>query len=415
MTIQDSLPEFCFGLWPQCPPDAPVAWGARGITDRGVGFSLLGDRQTWGGNKALIKPMSRLINKGPLERAIEEARRLRDGWSPIKDLTQKAFCEYWHRLLREKPELFEDFPASSGRWDMKPPQHYLCFAEAPKDADPSRLHSVIKRELERSEAHWNRVQEADDNGEEIPPPNPPPRCARNEEEDYDEDEDEDFEPCYQEFVKVGGQWEGCSYEFDAWVCDECGYHHYVEYDEEDEWAEPPRPIYDAYKNIVGQQPARMRVDRAELFTLYDDGFIVIKGNTNASHGYLYVIAYPKHDVIDPASVKPSSEHPGFEGDKTLAAEDDVFWSGEFPVPMPGDRVNITSPDVGPAVVLAHRVIHNYLHLVTIPEGELPDWWHDQNGERLFPPAQMWNVVGSEIGDEVIRARQEESSGQAAVQ
>ncbi|GAB3467199.1 hypothetical protein [Actinophytocola sediminis] len=35
----------------------------------------------------------------------------------------------------------------------------------------------------------------------------------------------------------------------------------------------------------------MRVDRDHEFVLYDDSTVVIKGNTLASHGYLYVCAY----------------------------------------------------------------------------------------------------------------------------
>ncbi len=35
----------------------------------------------------------------------------------------------------------------------------------------------------------------------------------------------------------------------------------------------------------------MRTSVAQKFTVYTDGVIVIKANTNASHGYCYVVAY----------------------------------------------------------------------------------------------------------------------------
>lgn len=402
--IHDGLDKmWSFGLWAECPDDVPVAWGARGITDRGCGFSLLGDRQTWAGPKALQKVMSKLINEGPLKRSIEEAKRLRDGFDPVK-LNPTAFAEYWHQLKEEKPELFESFSHTSWRvTDPQPPNHQY---DAPKNANPRVIQTLILAENARADAHWEEVQRMEREGEEIPVPDPPKECE-NEFEDYDlEEGEEPEEPCKTAFNKVRGKWQGCYLEGDAWVCEDCGYHHYFD-EEEDPFPSPKSPVRDAYRDIIGQRGGQMRTDKAELFTLFDDGIIVIKGNTNGSCGYLYVIMYPNHVVIDESRVKHSDEHPGWDGDTNLADPNDIFWRGPMPIPQPGDKVDITDAGgIGKAMVIAHRVEHGYLHLITVPEGPLPDWWHEQNGERLFPPAKTWNVMGNEISMEVERAEPE---------
>lgn len=395
--IQDQIEDrgFSFGLWTVCPADVPVAWGARAIADQGVGFSLLPDRQTWAGPPELRKAFSKALNSA-LGRAKEECRRLRDGWKPIPDLGEKAFAEYWHALRRESPELFEDFSASSSSFIFEPPKVYPGF-ESPKEARPETIFEQCTRELTRVAAYdkeWERKQEA---GEEDPPPDPPSRC----ENEYDEDEEEG-EDCGQEFKKVRGQWEGCELDFDAWVCESCGYHHYIEQLEDEEDKPPTTPVNSAYGKIVGYQPARMFSDKSEIFTVFDDHFITIKASTNASYGYVYLIAYPKHTPV--ALARPASEHPGFENGngKTLAAPEDVFWSGPMPIPLPGDVVNIERPEIGRATVISYLVEHNYLHLVTVPEGDVPKFWHDQNVGRYVPQALTWNVAGSEIGDDVER-------------
>ena len=40
----------------------------------------------------------------------------------------------------------------------------------------------------------------------------------------------------------------------------------------------------------------IRHDRADEHTLYEDDTVIVKANTNASYGYLYVVAYRKADV-----------------------------------------------------------------------------------------------------------------------
>jgi len=389
--IQDQIEDkgFSFGLWAECPEDAPVAWGARAIADEGLGFSLLPDRQTWAGPPELRKAFSKVLNSA-LGRAKEECKRLRDGWRPVPDLGEKAFQEYWYKRLRENPELFESFGASSNFSVFDPPRSYPPV-KVPKEARPMSVFDQCMRERKRVteyDEEWDRREKA---GEEHPVPDPPSAC----ENEYDEDEEEG-EDCGQVFRRVRGQWDGCSFDCDSWVCDSCGHSHYVDEDD-DEFAPPKTPILDAYNKIVGHQEVRMASDAAETFTLYDDGRIVIKANTNASYGYVYLIAYPKHtDGISEAI--PSADHPGFEGGngESLAKPEDVFWSGPTPIPQPGDSVKLTRPELGAATVLAHSVECNYLFLVLSVEGELPEWWHEQNTGKYVPDSFTWGAAGVEI-------------------
>ena len=412
MTIHDSLDKhWTFGLWAECPPAATAAWGARGIADSGCGFGLLGDRQTWAGSKPLVKAMSSVLNKGPLKRAIEEAKRLRDGWTPFKALDQNAFCQYWYKRLREEPELFEHY-TSSGMFASSDDRPGYPLAATPKECEPRMVWAACRREQDRIDEADKEFEKMERSGKGFPVPDPPSACENDYDGLYDEDEDRP-DDCEQKFKKVRGEWEGCYVEGDAWVCNDCGYHHYFDDDafEDEPWSAPKAKVQTALQKIVGNQRAKMFSHESETFTLYNDESLVIKGNTNASHGYVYIIAYPEHDVVDADKVQPSSAHPGFSDNnsKTLAKDDDVFWSGPFPIPMPGDKVNITRPEVGQAIVVAHRVIHNYLHLITVPEGPLPEWWHEQNGDALFAPSETWNVAGAEIGEEIVRAPKEEGS------
>lgn len=404
MSIKDQIKSsdgFTFGLWNECPDDAPVAWGARAISDSGCGFSLLHDRQSWAGPKDLIDAFSKVLNQGPIKHAIEVAKRLRDGWTPYKELSDKAFREYWFKKLKDEPELFESWAAAGNNsWlstpdDMTGPRR--PYYETPKDADPIRILHACQREVRILAEYEKKYEDMVSQGKDIPVPDPPDRC----ENEYDEAEGEG-EDCGQDFVfsRARGEWDGCHWDCDAWVCDNCGFHNYVDEDEDDEWTQPKTPVIDAYQKILGTQRAQMTSHESGLFTLYDDGFIVIKANTNGSHGYVYIIAYAKHDVIDAEAVRPPSEKPEFNEDGSpKSAPDDVFWSGPRPIPVVGERVNIIRPDVGRALVIGYRVVHNYLHLITIPESELPKWWHEQNEGNFTPPSRTWNVAGVEISKE----------------
>lgn len=262
------LPAFSFGLWNECPKGVSVAWGARGIADNGVGFSLLPDRQTWIGDEEGRAAFSKLLNGGPLREANECCRRLREGWVPFKELDGEAFVEYWVECQEDR-KLME-------------------LAQASGYADRGKLlYTHLRKEDEALNKFYEdedaRVAEHDRNPP--PPPPPPSHC---------EEEDEDGNECGQKFTKIGkGEYDGCWAEDEAWVCENCGAWHSFD-EEDDDWPKPPgTPILDMVSRIVGCQPAKMRSGEAETFTLYESDLLIIKGNTNASYGYVYLIAYPK--------------------------------------------------------------------------------------------------------------------------
>lgn len=64
-----------FGLWSELKDETKVAWGARGIVKKG-NVSLLPDRQSWKGNDDEQQEFSKLLNSGPLSKAIEKAEEL---------------------------------------------------------------------------------------------------------------------------------------------------------------------------------------------------------------------------------------------------------------------------------------------------------------------------------------------------
>jgi len=55
------------------------------------------------------------------------------------------------------------------------------------------------------------------------------------------------------------------------------------------WVERARELLRSYE---------MRTREAQEFVLFEDDVIVVKGNTNASAGYLYVCAYRKQGVSE---------------------------------------------------------------------------------------------------------------------
>jgi len=94
---------FVFGLWNECPLHVPVAWGARAIANEGGSFGLVPDRQTFGGDRRLFVAFSDVLNKGPIKRAIEVCRRLRNGFYP-HDMPEREFEGYVDQIMLEKRE-----------------------------------------------------------------------------------------------------------------------------------------------------------------------------------------------------------------------------------------------------------------------------------------------------------------------
>lgn len=117
-----------------------------------------------------------------------------------------------------------------------------------------------------------------------------------------------------------------------------------------------------YPEILGYRPPVMSDREQKTFVLYADSRITVFGNTNASHGYVYLIAFPIHMPVDLDMVLPSDEYPT---DKKPPISG-VYWSGELPIPEVGSTVNNRFTDDGESLVLAYMIEHNFLGLVTIP-------------------------------------------------
>jgi len=403
--IHDNLPDFCFGLWAECPPHAPVAWGARGIADQGAGFGLLPDRQTMIGLDQLREPFSRLVlNKGPLEAANEEAKRLRHGWDPLKELVaspRSMSHEFVRWLNKRKKELEKVSDGNVSRWLSSRSNNGGMFRkrEVISEAaiqemlnNPRKLRELLHTEYRRRESYYRASEQQAQEWERNPPTPPPPpsHCQADEDPDWFEDEDEE---CGQEFVRKGkGRYSGCSLEDDCWVCENCGYQHYIDWEEHpDMIQEPDLPVLNSFHALF-ESRAVMRGNQSELFTLFDDRHLKILGNTNASHGYVYLIAFPEHEVIDLDKVMPSSKHPGFDKQgHTSAKPEDVFWSGEHAPPLPGDEIE--SENLGKCLVFGHLVFHNYLHINVLPL-DPPEWY--LSNIKQGDASRLTNVTGNEI-------------------
>ena len=104
------------------------------------------------------------------------------------------------------------------------------------------------------------------------------------------------------------------------------------------------------------------------FTLYENYAIKVLANTNASHGYLYLIAFPQSEFFPESNYIKENEDPNFNW------RTDARWTGrdEFATPPnPGERVYSGGFE---GVVLNQFVMHGYRHLSVIcdkvPDGNL---------------------------------------------
>ena len=101
------------------------------------------------------------------------------------------------------------------------------------------------------------------------------------------------------------------------------------------------------------------------FTLYEDYAIKVLANTNASHGYLYLIAFPQSEWYPDSGYIKENEDPDFDW------RTDARWSGkgEFATPPnPGDRVHARGFE---GVVVNQFIMHGYRHLSVICD-KIPD-------------------------------------------
>jgi len=282
--LHESTDGFFFGLWNECPEDAKVAWGARAIADSGA-VSMLPDRQTGYGDAELRKAFSERLNAGPLKKALEKCQRLRDGWDPYK-LSEDEFVEYWNERKASEPEVFAQFSITPS-WgptleDVLAGQPY----KSPAEAEPRVIHQIVQEEFRKRLQYDNAMEKWEKACEAMPDP-PEPKLCENDEED-----ESGADLCLQHKARTSADF--FKEEGEAWVCGECGHWHYFE-DLIDYPPEPKEPDYIVtmgYAKILREHP-KMFNDKAETFTVYEDAEISIKANTRASHGYVYLIAYPK--------------------------------------------------------------------------------------------------------------------------
>ena len=134
----------------------------------------------------------------------------------------------------------------------------------------------------------------------------------------------------------------------------------------------------------------IRGDVANLVTLYEDGFVKIEANTNASHGYVYVRGY----------IKPA----GYTAKRVTAyrddlPEDEAVWSCDE-LPEVGETIHATSADWASRdskmVVLGYGVLCGHLHVI----GYLPnptEQWVEQAARNLKETGRVshYNVMGRE--------------------
>ena len=143
------------------------------------------------------------------------------------------------------------------------------------------------------------------------------------------------------------------------------------------------------------------------FTLFENAMIKVIGNTNASHGYLYLIAFPKATHTPDNKWIRENEDPNFDW------RTDARWSGserngwEKP-PEPGTQVSIQRGS-WQGIVL-NQVIHNgYIHVSVLCD-KVPEWKEREVDEThyydsLNPSRQMtgedyWESRGKTYGVEV---------------
>lgn len=380
MKIQDQLPQFSFGLFSECPSDVPVAWGARAIADASAGFSLLHDRQTWIGDASVREPFKVALDKA-LVIANRNCKRLRHGWDPIKELalggTQDKFNRFLNRRIAELCERYEVGVEQYAKQLVNQPA-FMFSEEGPVAWEralelirsPSELRQILARERRMMASYWREIEKIEQAWERNPPsPPPPPQSCQSHEDEW---LDEEHGPCHQSFTpnKSGG-YEGCSLEDDCWVCDNCGYQHHIDWDDAIDVIKP-KQTYTMLFNKVFRQDVFMSNETSETFEIFNDGHMVIKANTNASHGYIYLVAYPVH------------------------AEDisELKWSGKEPPPPPGAHIKISMNDIGEATVVSYLARSGYLMLNVVASN--PPQFVLDNVERS-ESSGLLDIAGIEIG------------------
>jgi len=341
--IKDLLPEFSFGLFSECPDHATIAWGARAISSHETGFYLISDRQNMVGVEPLGPHFSALLNNGPLKEAQKKAKRHHDGrWDLLEELLGEARTEEsksrFIKILREEISRIVsccsgdlgravDFVyRRQGEGGLTPEGLRVVMHDGSSDFHKSLFADRISNDLasmrEFLEDSDTSSSSKYDSDEEIPPP--PDRCFG----------------CNRKLVEGSRLRCDWSYDAECYICDHCGEMNYPECDDLDDYPHPKICGLTSAKailaNVMLLEP--MLPDKEKLFTLFDDGLVKILGNTNASHGYVYLVAFPRHDK-------------DLEG---------AVWSGKNQPPAPGDIFDVKG--VGKYVCFGHIVVDGYLHI-----------------------------------------------------
>lgn len=119
-------------------------------------------------------------------------------------------------------------------------------------------------------------------------------------------------------------------------------------------------IRDAYKKLWFEN--KFRPNETKTFKLYEDRAIVAVGNTNSSHGYLYLAGYLK---------------PHLNSEK---------------LPPPGSAVYVKVNNIGKATVIRHDEAHGYPMAIVIPH-DPPKWYREQNKIASSFDSKIWGVAG----------------------
>lgn len=125
-----------------------------------------------------------------------------------------------------------------------------------------------------------------------------------------------------------------------------------------------------------------------VVTLYEDNVLVIKGDTRASGGYVYLCAYlkPSEDVSE--AIKP--DHPDYNKDKPIK------WSSSKDIPEVGDRVVVKMNRIGKSVVLKRDVSAGFVLLYVSPDNPPPDYRKQKQIEGQAASYKYCGIFGVDL-------------------
>jgi len=135
---------------------------------------------------------------------------------------------------------------------------------------------------------------------------------------------------------------------------------------------------------------KIRGDQDNLVTLYEDWFVKVEGNTNASHGYFYVRAYIKPGGYTVKRVP--------EWDPEGMPEGTAVWSCDE-LPEVGEVIysqTCWAAEDGLLTVLGYAVAADHLHVVCSVNNPVGQWGKQQADSIERDGKVAWvNVMGRE--------------------